>query len=196
VQCTCPALRSRASQRGQGASVALVNAVRAWRFIERRRDDSLLPPKQPLSTSTIGTVCASSPQQQHTRTRTPFRRFVLPGSLYSHVPGPPQRMSTTHAIHPNMSTPRGGRGAERSRGARGGFTGNSNNNHTRGAGRGRGNGAPAQPAPERPTQAVYSRGGPRGGKPVGAARGSTASTTTRGSTRGRGHHAYVLPLPV
>lgn len=85
-----------------------------------------------------------------------------------------------------MSTPRGGRGGERGRGTRG------SNPFTRGiTGRGRGNGAPAQnhTNTERPTQAVYTRGGgPRGGS-----RGNMAmtrgSTTTRANTRGRGNHA-------
>ena len=90
---------------------------------------------------------------------------------------------------PNMSTPRGGRGGERSRGARGGYNANRGN-----AGRGRGNGAPAYNNADRPTQPVYARGGQRGANRGGAARGGNNITTPRGSTntraatRGQGNH--------
>jgi hypothetical protein len=99
-------------------------------------------------------------------------------------------MPTTLDAFANMSTPRGGRGGERGRGARG-------NPFTRGAaGRGRGNGAPTDTNTERPAQQVYTRGGSRGANRGGAARGNTTTTTTprgnpftRANTRGRGNHS-------
>jgi hypothetical protein len=94
-----------------------------------------------------------------------------------------------------MSKPRGGRGGERGRGARGGNT-SSNNPFLRGAaGQGRDNGAPAQSVAHGPTHDVFTRGGFRGGHRGGAGRGHGNAFAPRGNSNsnsnnagGRGNH--------
>jgi hypothetical protein len=176
VKCAMEVTRDRsrgAGPRDACTSASLDSALAVWRFIEVR-DGLLSQPTQPLSTSTIGTVCAvPRPAPPAPSSSSSLSRSSPAGAC-------PRLTSETVA---DMSKPRGRGGRKQGRGARDNDDANTGNHTTNNPFARRGSNGAVQPAPTT-AHGVFGRA-TRGG----AARGHTANNAAprgaRASTRGR-----------